>query len=61
MIARYSFIKYLQQIEEKYNIIIPKGASKKVDEFAIELKDKIGLDEITKLVKKNFKNYQYLL
>ena len=61
MIARYSFIKYLQEIEEKYNITIPKGASKKVDEFALELKEKIGLEEVEKLIKKNFKNYQYLL
>lgn len=61
MIARYSFIKYLQEIGEKYNITIPKGASKKVDEFALELKEKIGLEEVEKLIKKNFKNYQYLL
>ena len=61
MIARYSFIKYLEEIEEKYDIDIPKGASKKVDEFALLLKEKIGLEEIDKLVKKNFKNYQYLL
>ncbi len=60
MIARYSFIKYLQEIEEKYQISIPKGASKKVDEFAKDLKDKIGIKELDKLVKKNFKNYQYL-
>ena len=61
MIARYSFIKYLEEIEQKFGVKIPKGASKKVDEFALELKDKIGLEEITKLVKKNFKSYQYLL
>ena len=61
LIARYSFLKYLEEIETKYDIKIPKGASKKVDEFALELKAKIGLEEITKLVKKNFKNYQYLL
>ena len=61
MIARYSFIKYLQEIEEKYNIEIPKGASKKVDEFALKLKEQIGLEEVEKLIKKNFKNYQYLL
>ena len=61
LIARYSFIKYLEEIGNKYQVIIPKGASKKVDEFAIKLKEKIGIEEVSKLVKKNFKNYQYLL
>lgn len=61
MIARYSFIKYLQEIEEKYNVSIPKGAGKKVDEFAILLKEQIGIEEISKLVKMNFKNYQKLI
>lgn len=61
MIARYSFIKYLEEIEKKYDVKIPKGASKKVDEFALQLKEKIGLDELSTLIKKKFKNYQYLL
>ena len=49
------------QILKDINIEIPKGASKKVDEFALKLKEQIGLEEVEKLIKKNFKNYQYLL
>lgn len=61
MIARYSFIKYLEELGNKYDVVIPKGAGKKVDEFTLSFKDKIGLEELTKIIKKNFKNYQKLL
>ncbi|MDD6301814.1 MAG: ribonuclease HIII [Bacillales bacterium] len=61
MIARYAFLQYFQELKEKYQVEFYKGASKKVDEFAKELKNMIGLDELSTLVKKNFKNYSYLL
>lgn len=61
MIARYSFIKYLEELGNKYDVVIPKGAGKKVDEFTLSFKDKIGLEDLTKIIKKNFKNYQKLL
>lgn len=61
MIARYSFIKYLEALGNKYDVVIPKGAGKNVDEFTLSFKDKIGLEELTKIIKKNFKNYQKLL
>lgn len=61
MIARYAFLKYFEELKIKYGVEFPKGANKKVDEFALFLKNKIGIDELSTLVKKKFKNYQNLL
>jgi len=58
MIARYSFIKYFEELEKEYKVEIPKGASLKVDEVAKKIYEKHGIDTINKLVKKNFVNYQ---
>lgn len=61
MIARYCFLKDMEVIEQKYQITIPKGASKKVDECAKTFIEKYGLDELKKIVKINFVNYKNLL
>lgn len=60
-IARYYFLLKIKEISTKYNIDIPLGASKKVDIFAQEFKDKFGIDELNKIVKTNFKNYKNLI
>ena len=61
MIARYCFLKELEVMNEKYNVIFPKGASIKVDEFAKEFVDKYGISELQKVAKCNFSNYKKLL
>ena len=57
LIARYSFFKELDLINQKYQVEIPKGASTTVDDFAQNFKDKFGKDELNKICKMNFKNY----
>lgn len=57
VIARYSFLLEKDKLEAKYELEFPFGAGKKADEFKKVLLEKVGPDEYTKLVKKNFKNY----
>lgn len=58
LIARYCFLKELEVLNHKYHVEIPKGASKRVDEFAKEFIDKYSLKELEKIIKINFKNYK---
>ena len=61
VIARYFFLLEQQKMSKEYGIDIPYGAGVKADKVAKELLDKLGIEEFTKLVKKNFKNYNKLL
>lgn len=61
VIARYFFLLEQQKMSKEYGIDIPYGAGIKADKAAKELLKKLGLEEFTKLVKKNFKNYKNLL
>ena len=61
MIARYSFLKEMEVLNQKYHLTFPKGASNKVDEFAELFVDKYSLEEIKKVCKTNFSNYQLLI
>lgn len=58
VIARYSFLKEVGKLEEKYGMKIPHGAGTKVNETAKALLDKFGLEEFDKIAKKNFANYR---
>lgn len=58
MIARYCFLKEIEILENKYQVKIPKGAGLSVDNFAKEFIAKFGLDELNKICKMNFKNYE---
>ena len=60
IIARYSFILHMDLLSKKYKMEIPYGASKKVTEFAKKFGKKYGFDELDKVVKKNFANYNEL-
>lgn len=59
-IARYSFIKKMEEMGDKYGVKIPFGASASVDEFAQKFKKKFGITELNKNVKTNFINYTKL-
>lgn len=56
-IARYTFLVTMKEIGDRYNVKIPLGAGKEVNEFAKKFVDKFGIDELNKIVKQNFKNY----
>lgn len=57
VIARYSYLLEMKKLEEKYHMTFPFGASKKVTAFAKEFLAKYGEEELNKIVKKNFANY----
>lgn len=61
VIARYSYLKEMEKLSEKYGMDFPFGASKKVTEFAKRFLDKYGEEELYKVAKKNFANYSEVL
>lgn len=61
IIARYSFIRKMKELSDKYQMEIPFGASEKVDVFAHEFIEKYGIEELKKNVKTNFTNYKELI
>ena len=61
VIARYSYLKEMERLSEKYEMDFPFGASKKVTEFAKKFLEKYGEEELYKVAKKNFANYNEVL
>jgi ribonuclease HIII len=61
VIARYSFLRKMQELSNKYGVEIPFGASEEVTSFALYFKEKFGLAELDKIVKKNFANYKKII
>ncbi len=61
VIARYSYLKEMERLSEKYGMDFPFGASKKVTEFAKRFLDKYGEEELYKVAKKNFANYSEVI
>jgi len=57
VIARYSFLKEKEKLEEKYKMEFPFGASSIADSFAKKFIKKYGLEEFKKIAKANFKNF----
>ena len=58
IIARYRFLKYMDELNEKYKTKFPFGANKNVDEFLKEFIDSHGYLETKKLVKAHFTNFK---
>lgn len=56
VISRYIFIKEFAKIEKDLGILIPKGASSKVDEIGVKVVEKYGFDKLKEVAKLNFKN-----
>ena len=61
VIARYSYLKEMEKLSERYKVVFPFGASKKVTEFAKKFLEKYGEEELYKVAKKNFANYNEVL
>lgn len=61
VISRYRFLQEMDKLSEKYKIDIPKGASPKVDSVAKKILDTYGKNELSKIVKLNFKNTEKIL
>lgn len=61
IIARYSFLNKMKSLSDKYDMDIPFGASKKVTDFAKQFVKKYSKEELVKVVKKNFANYDEVI
>lgn len=61
MIARYCFLLEMDNLSKKYNMTFPKGANITTDAFAQEFIKKYSLEELKKVCKTNFSNYQNLI
>jgi len=58
VIARYSFLRKMQELSLHYGMVIPFGAGEDVDRFAQEFVAKYGKEELKKTAKLNFANYK---
>lgn len=61
VIARYSFLRKMKDLGDKYGIEFPKGAGEEVDAFAQAFKDKFGIQEFKKIAKINFANFKKII
>lgn len=61
VIARYSFLRKMQEMGEKYDTFFPFGAGEGVDAFASSFLKKHGKDELSKVAKLSFANAKKLL
>jgi len=60
ILARDAFNKWFYRINNEKKIKLPKGASGTVEEAARDIKNKLGYDALTKLVKVHFKTTKRL-
>lgn len=61
VIARYSFLKKMGKMSEKYKVNFPFGAGKEVDLFAKKFVQTHDLNELRNVAKTNFNNYKKLI
>lgn len=61
IIARYTFLKALEAMGEKYDFDFPKGAGKHVDEAGVLFVEKFGMQALHKVSKFHFKNTQKII
>ncbi len=56
IISRYGFLKTWEEMEQKYNMTLPKGSGDKVDIVAQEFVERYGFDRLGEVAKLHFKN-----
>lgn len=56
IISRYGFLKTWEEMEQKYNMTLPKGSGDKVDVVAQEFVERYGFDRLGEVTKLHFKN-----
>lgn len=61
ILARYSFLREKQKLEEKYGMEFPFGAGKKADEFILNFIDRYGKEELKKVGKIHFANLKGII
>ncbi len=58
IIARFSFLKRMEELGKRYGCTFPFGAGKQVDEFAKEFLSKHGEEALQEVCKINFVNFK---
>lgn len=61
IISRYIFIKEINKIGDQLGMFIPKGASDIVDDVAIKIVKKYGIDRLKSIAKLNFANTKRII
>jgi ribonuclease HIII len=56
IISRYIFVKEFSKLSKELNILLPKGASDKVDEAGVQIVKKYGIEKLNEIAKLSFKN-----
>ncbi len=56
LISRYIFINEFNKLSKELGVILPKGASTKVDEIGTNIVKEYGFDKLSYIAKLNFKN-----
>ena len=56
IISRYGFLKTWEEMEQKYNMTLPKGSGDKVDIVAQEFVERYGFERLGEIAKLHFKN-----
>ena len=56
LISRFIFLKEFRKLEDKVDAFLPKGAGEKVDEVALRLVKKHGIEILNEIAKLNFNN-----
>lgn len=59
VLARYSFLKHMEKMDEEYGVHFPLGSASHVREFAVSFKEKRP-DDLAKVAKADFKNIKDL-
>lgn len=61
IISRYIFLKEMKRLSNELEMLIPLGASDKVDAFASNVLEKVGINNFKNYVKFNFKNTEKIM
>lgn len=60
-IARYAFLRYMQKLDDKYQMHFPFGASYEVIKTGKEFLDKYSIDDFKNVAKLHFKTFNAIL
>lgn len=61
MISRYLFLKAMDKMSDELHIPLPKGAGPHVEDTALEIVNKYGVEKLKTIAKINFKNTDRIL
>lgn len=60
VLARYFFLKKMEEMDKKFGMKFPKGATKKVIEIGNQFKNKFGINRMSEVAKTHFKTFEQI-